>query len=146
MFDTLEKLIVPADRHKVFLGLEGWMDYFGRYAFDWRKGVFDDQWTVFPRALDLHLEALADLPDNGTEIMFHVRCRHCGRCEPRELISTGASAMPRTRGFGWTYYADGTNAGDGLKETYAPDKVLHWGGWGRTGDQWANLRPEPIAP
>jgi hypothetical protein len=146
--DTLEKLIAPADRHKVFLGLEGWMDYFGRYAFDWRKGVFDEEWTVFPRALDVHLDPLADLPDNGTEIMFHKRSLQA----LRPVRTSRADIHRRIRyakdkGFRvGMYYADGTNAGDGLKETYAPDKVLHWGGWGGPETSGRTYGQNPLHP
>jgi hypothetical protein len=125
--DTLTKLIAPEDRSKVFLALHGWYGYIGQYALDWRKGVFFKEWTTFPSALDPHFQSVAGAPDSGWPK---------NSVKAMRPVSISLADMHRRihyakdKGFRvGIYYADGTNACDGVKDIYDPSKVLHWGGW-----------------
>ncbi len=129
--DALTKQIAPGDRSRVFLALHGWYSCVGEYAFDWRKGTFFEKWTAFPNALDAHFRSLADAPDNGSGYIWHENSLKA----TRPVLMSVADMHRRIRyakdkglrvGL---YYADGTNASDGLKDIYDPSKVLHWGGW-----------------
>jgi hypothetical protein len=44
------------------------------------------------------------------------------------------------------YYADGTNACDGVKETYDPSKVLRWGGWEGPDTKGKTYAQNPLHP
>ena len=44
------------------------------------------------------------------------------------------------------YYADGTNASDGVKEIYDPSKVLHWGGWEGPDTKGKTYAQNPLHP
>jgi hypothetical protein len=44
------------------------------------------------------------------------------------------------------YYADGTNACDGVKETYDPSKVLRWGGWEGPDTNGKTYAQNPLHP
>ncbi len=129
--DELAKLIAPADRGKVFLALHGWYGYVGQYAFDWRKGAFFKEWTAFPSARDPHFQSLADAPDNGTGYIWQKNSVRSMRPVPMSLADMHRRIhYAKDKGFRvGIYYADGTNASDGLKDVYDPAKVLHWGGW-----------------
>jgi hypothetical protein len=134
--DALAKSIVPEDRGKVFLALHGWYDYVGRYAFDWRKGAFDREWTAFPSALDPSVQALADAPMDATGY------RRAGLIWPKDSVkamrpvSMSPAEMHRRirfakdKGFKvGLYYADGPNACARAGEVVDPGRVLRWGGW-----------------
>jgi len=129
--DALTKLIAPEDRSKVFLALHGWYDYLCRYSFDWRKGVFDKEWTVFPSALDPHVQALADAPDNGTGYIWQKKSVKAMRPVTISLADVHRRIhYAKDKGFRvGLYYSGGTIASDGVKDIYDPSKVLHWGGW-----------------
>ena len=130
--DALAKLIDPRDRGKVFLALHGWYGYIGQYAFDWRKGVFFKEWVAFPNALDPHFQSLADAPYFGPEgYNWQKNSVTTTRPVPLSLVDMHRRIRyAKDKGFRvGIYYADGTNACDGVKEIYDPSKVLRWGGW-----------------
>jgi hypothetical protein len=129
--DALEARIAREDRSKVFLALHGWYDYVGRYAFDWRKGVFDKEWTAFPSALSPQVQALASIPPPEGGIAWPVNSIKNLRPVPMSLADMHRRIRyAKDKGFRvGIYYADGTNACEGVKESYDPGKVLRWGGW-----------------
>jgi hypothetical protein len=134
--DALTKLIAPEDRAKVFLALHGWYGYVGRYAFDWRKGEFFKEWTAFPNALDPRVQSLPDRPNTGTGssaagLIWPKASVKSMRPVPMSLAEMHRRIRyAKEKGFRvGIYYADGTNACDGLKDVFDPSKVLRWGGW-----------------
>lgn len=129
--DTLVKLIAPEDRPKVFLALHGWYDCVGRYAFNWQKQAFDKEWTAFPSALDPRTQSLSNGSDSGTGYRWPENSVQAMRPVPMSLVEMHRRIhYAKDKGFRvGIYYADGTNATDGVKEVYDPSKVLHWGGW-----------------
>jgi hypothetical protein len=146
--DALTKLVAPEDRAKVFLALHGWYGYLGQYAFDWRKGVFFKEWTAFPNALDPHFQSLADAPDNGTGYIWQKASVKALRPVPMSLVEMHRRIhYAKDRGFRvGIYYADGTNACAGVKETYDPSKVLHWGGWEGPDTKGKTYAQNPLHP
>jgi hypothetical protein len=146
--DALTKLVAPGDRPKVFLALHGWYGYIGQYAFDWRKGVFFKEWTAFPNALDPHFQSLPDAPDNGTGYIWHKESVKALRPVPMSLAEMHRRIhYAKDRGFRvGIYYADGTNACDGLKDTYDPSKVLRWGGWEGPDTKGKTYAQNPLHP
>ena len=146
--DALTKLVAPGDRPKVFLALHGWYGYIGQYAFDWRKGVFFKEWTAFPNALDAHFQSLPDAPDNGTGYIWHKESVKALRPVPMSLAEMHRRIhYAKDRGFRvGIYYADGTNACDGLKDTYDPSKVLRWGGWEGPDTDGKTYAQNPLHP
>jgi hypothetical protein len=129
--DTLGKLIAPKDRSKVFLALHGWYDCVGHYSFDWRKPAFEKEWIAFPSALDPHTQSLSSGSDNGIGYRWRKSSVEALRPVPMSLAGMHRRIhYAKDMGFRvGIYYADGTNAGDGVKDVFDPGKVLHWGGW-----------------
>jgi hypothetical protein len=152
--DALTKLVAAEDRSKVFLALHGWYGYVGQYAFDLRKGVFFKEWTAFPNALDPHFQSLPDAPATGTGIAGAGLIWPKASVKAMRPVPMSLADMHRRihyakdRGFRvGIYYADGTNACDGVKDVFDPSKVLRWGGWegpDTTGKTYAQnpLHPE----
>ena len=129
--DALTKLTAPEDRGKVFLALHGWYDYVGRYAFDRRKGRFFNEWTALPNSQDPHFQSLPDAPDNGLGLVWQRDSMKAMRPVSMSLADMHRRIRyAKDRGFRvGIYYADGTDACDGVKEVYDPSKLLRWGGW-----------------
>jgi len=146
--DALTKLVASVDRSKVFLALHGWYGYIGQYAFDWRKGVFFKEWTAFPNALDPHFQSLPDAPNNGTGYIWQKNSVKAVRPVPMSLADMHRRIhYAKDRGFRvGIYYADGTNAGDGVKEVYDPSKVLHSGGWEGPDTKGKTYAQNPLHP
>jgi hypothetical protein len=146
--DALTKLVAPEDRPKVFLAFLGWYDYIGQYAFDWRKGAFFKEWTAFGNALDPHIQSLADAPDNGTGYIWQKNSMKAMRPVPMSLADVHRRIhYAKDKGFRvGMYYADGTNAGDALKEIYDPSKVLHWGGYEGPDTKGKMYAQNPVHP
>jgi hypothetical protein len=147
--DALTKLIAPEDRSKVFLALHGWYGYIGQYAFDWQKGVFFKEWIAFPNALDPHFQSLADAPYSGTEgYNWQKNSVKATRPVPMSLAEMHKRIhYAKDKGFRvGIYYADGTNASDGVKEIYDPSKVLHWGGWEGPDTKGKTYAQNPLHP
>jgi hypothetical protein len=129
--DALAAHVGPQDRSKVFLALHGWYDYVGRYAFDWRKGVFDKQWRAFPSARSPHVQALANLPPPESGIGWPAASIKALQPVPMSITDLHRRIRyAKDKGFRvGIYYADGTNACQGVNDTFDPNKVLRWGGW-----------------
>ena len=130
--DALAARIAPDDRGKVFLALHGWYDYVGRYAFDWRKGAFDKEWTAFPSALTAAGAGSCGIPHAGSaESAWPADSIKAMRPVPMSIADMHRRIRyAKDKGFSvGIYYADGTNACEGVKEIYDPGKVLRWGGW-----------------
>ena len=129
--DALTQLIAPPDRGKVFLALHGWYDCVGHYAFNWQQRTFEKEWTVFPNALDPHFQSLPNAPDNGTGYIWQKNSVKATRPVAMSLQDMHRRIhYAKDKGFRvGIYYADGTNASDGVKDVYDPSKVLRWGGW-----------------
>jgi hypothetical protein len=129
--DALAARIALQDRPKVFLALHGWYGYVGQYAFDWRKDAFFKEWVAFPNALDPQFQSWGDGADNGTGYVWQKKSVQATRPVHMSLVDMHRRIRyAKDRGFRvGIYYADGTNASDGLKDVYDPSKVLHWGGW-----------------
>src|ERR1017187_823320 len=147
--DALTKLIAPPDRSKVFLALHGWYGYIGQYAFDWRKGEFLKEWIAFPNALDPHFQSLADPPYFGPEgYNWQKNSIKATRSVPMSLTDMHRRIhYAKDKGFRvGIYYADGTNASDGVKEIYDPSKVLHWGGWEGPDTKGKTYAQNPLHP
>jgi len=146
--DALTKLVAPEDRPKVFLALHGWYGYVGQYAFDWRKGEFFKEWTAFPNALDPHFQSLPDAPDSGTGYIWQKNSVKATRPVAMSLVDMHRRIRyAKDRGFRvGIYYADGTNASDGVKEIYDPSKVLHWGGWEGPDTKGKTYAQNPLHP
>ena len=147
--DALTKLIAPEDRSKVFLALHGWYGYIGQYAFDWRKGAFFKEWIAFPNALDPHFQSLADVPYGGTEgYNWQKNSVKATRPVPMSLAEMHRRIhYAKDKGFRvGIYYADGTNASDGVKEIYDPSKVLRWGGWEGPDTKGKTYAQNPLHP
>jgi hypothetical protein len=146
--DALTKLVAPEDRSKVFLALHGCYDYIGRWAFDWRKGALDKQWTAFPNAFDPHFQSLADAPDNGTGLIWPKNSMKAIRPVPMSLADVHRRIRyAKDRGFRvGIYYADGTNACEGVRDIYDPSKVLHWGGWEGPDTKGRTYTQNPLHP
>jgi hypothetical protein len=146
--DALTKLVAPEDRRKVFLALHGWYGYIGQYAFDFRTGAFFKEWTAFPNALDPHFQSLADAPDNGTGYIWQKNSVKATRPVPMSLADMHRRIhYAKDKGFRvGVYYADGTNASDGVKEIYDPSKVLHWGGWEGPDTKGKTYAQNPLHP
>jgi hypothetical protein len=151
--DALAKLVAPEDRRKVFLALHGWYDYVGRYSLDGGRGVFDAQWTAFPSALAPHIQSLPDAPDTGTG------AAGAGLIWPRKSVKAMRPVQmsladmhrriryAKDKGFRvGIYYADGTNACDGVKDIYDPSKVLRWGGWVGPDTKGKTYTQNPLHP
>ena len=129
--DALEKLVAPRDRNKVFLALHGWYSWVGEYSFDYHKGTFFNEWTAFANAQDPHFQSIPDAPDNGTGLVWPkepVKAMRPVRMSVADMHRRIHYAKDKGFRVG-IYYADGTNACEGLKEIYDPSKVLRWGGW-----------------
>jgi len=146
--DALVKLIAPAERSKIFLALHGWYDYVGQYAFDWRKGAFFKEWTAFPNALDPKFQLLSNAPDNGTGYIWKKKPVRAMRPVPMSLADMHRRIhYAKDKGFRvGIYYADGTNACEGVKATYDPSKVLHWGGWQGPDTKGRTYAQNPLHP
>lgn len=146
--DALTKLIAPEDRSKVFLALHGWYGYVGQYAFDWKKGEFFKEWTAFPNALDPHFQALPDAPDNGTGYIWQKKSVKATRPTPISLVDMHRRIRyAKDKGFRvGIYYADGTNACDGVMEIHDPGKVLRWGGWEGPDTKGRTYAQNPLHP
>ena len=137
--DKLTELIKMEDRPKVLLVLHGWYDLIGRYTFEPKTHSFRQDWTAFPNARSPKVQSLGlgrgdpRLPNLiGTPGYDWPR----KSVEALEPVSLSVSDLHRriryakSRGFRVAlYFADGLNACDSLKDIYAPDRVLHWGGW-----------------
>jgi hypothetical protein len=111
--DALAAAIPKEDRGKVLLCLHGWYDFVGRYTFDRQAKKLDSSWTAFSN----YPNVKKDFPSN-VPVAMTLKAMH------------GRLAYARSRGFRVAlYFADGMNAGEGLDDIYAPDRVLRWGGW-----------------
>jgi hypothetical protein len=146
--DALAARIAPEDRGKIFLALHGWYDYVGRYAFDWRKGVFDKEWTAFPSALTPRVQAFAThLPPEGG-IGWPPDSIRAMRPVPMSIADMHRRIRhAKDKGFKvGIYYADGTNACDGVKDIYDPSKVLRWGGWEGPDTEGKTYAQNPLHP
>ncbi len=146
--DRLKELLAPSDRSKVFLVLHGWYDYIGRYAFDLQTKSFDKKWTAFPNALDSYVQSLGNAPDNGTGYQWPKRSVKGMRPTPMTLADMHRRIRyAKDLGFRvGIYFADGTNACEGVKETYDRQKVLHWGGWVGPDTKGRTYAQSPLHP
>jgi hypothetical protein len=146
--DALTKLVAPEDRGKVFLALHGWYDYVGHYAFNWRQRTFEKEWTVFPNALDPHFQSLPDAPDNGTGLIWPKNSVKAMRPAPMSVADIHRRIRyAKDKGFRvGIYYADGTNASDGVNDVYDPSKVLRWGGWEGPDTKGRTYAQNPLHP
>jgi hypothetical protein len=146
--DALAARIAPEDRGKVFLALHGWYDYVGRYAFDWRKGVFDKQWTAFPSALSPQVQALATIPPPEGGIGWPNDSVKAMRPVPMTIADMHRRIRyAKDKGFKvGIYYADGTNSCEGVKENFDPSKVLRWGGWEGPDTEGKAFAQNPLHP
>ncbi|HUZ47321.1 MAG TPA: hypothetical protein VMW54_11860 [Terriglobia bacterium] len=146
--DALAKLIAPRDRGKVFLALHGWYGYVGEYAFDWRHGAFFKEWTAFPSALNPKLQLLPDAPDSGTGYIWKKKPVRAMRPVPMSLADMHRRIRyAKDKGFRvGIYYADGTNACEGVKAIYDPSKVLRWGGWQGPDTKGKTYAQNPLHP
>jgi hypothetical protein len=143
---ALAARIAPEDRGKIFLALHGWYDYVGRYAFDWRQGVFDKEWTAFPSALTPRVQALANLlpPEGGYG--WPPDSIRALRPVPMSIADLHRRIRyAKEKGFKvGMYFADGTNACEGAKDTFDPSKVLSWGGWQGPDTEGATYVQNPL--
>jgi hypothetical protein len=146
--NELTRLISPADRHKVFLALHGWYGYIGRYAFNPRTRSFERQWVALPNALDPRVQALGDAPSNGTGYQWKRPAVKAMRPVPMSIADMHHRIRyAKQRGFQvGIYYADGTNACEGLKDIFDPQKVLHWGGWVGPDTKGRTYAQNPLHP
>ncbi len=145
--DTLEKAIAPADRHKVILGLHGWYDYCGRYAYDAKSKSLDKTWLAFPNAQGPEVQQRAERPDNGDP--FYWAPAAIRSLKPVEMSIDNLRYRIRyakQRGFRVAlYFADGMNACDGIP-THDPSKVLRWGGWSGPETRGRSYALNPLHP
>lgn len=137
--NKLTDLIKPNDRPKVLLALHGWYDLVGSYTFERKAHSFKRTWTAFPNARSSRVQSLGFELRNtcmpglrGTPGYSWPR----KSVEALEPVSMSVYDLHRriryakSRGFRVVlYFADGVNACNSLKDIYAPDKVLRWGGW-----------------
>jgi hypothetical protein len=146
--DTLAKLVGPADRSKVFLALHGWYDYVGSYTFEPRSRSLARRWTAFPSALDPRVQALGNHVDKRTGVVWHRKSVKAMRPVPMSIPDVhGRIRYAKTRGFRvGIYFSDGTNACDALKDIFAPDKVLPWGGWVGPDTKGRTYAQNPLHP
>ncbi|MGA3323723.1 MAG: hypothetical protein ABSF45_04570 [Terriglobia bacterium] len=146
--DALESRVAPEDRGKVFLALHGWYDYVGRYAFDWRKGVFDKEWTAFPSARTPRVQAFANIPPPEGGIGWPADSIKAMRPVPTSIADMHRRIRyAKDKGFKvGIYYADGTNACEGLKDIYDSSKVLRWGGWEGPDTEGKAYAQNPLHP
>jgi hypothetical protein len=146
--DALAARIAPADRGKVFLALHGWYDYVGRYAFNWRKGVFDKEWTAFPSALTPRVQALASMSPPEGGIGWPADSIKALRPVPMSIADMHRRIRyAKDKGFKvGIYYADGTDACEGVKDIYDPSKVLRWGGWEGPDTEGRAYAQNPLHP
>jgi hypothetical protein len=129
--ETLTKLVLPGDRNKVCLALHGWYDYVGRYTFDARRRSLARRWTALPSALDPRVQALGHEVDKTTGVVWHRKSVKAMRPVSMSIPEVHRRIQyGKKRGFRVAlYFSDGTNACDALKDIFAPEKVLRWGGW-----------------
>jgi hypothetical protein len=146
--DALAARISSQDRGKVFLALHGWYDYVGRYAFDWRKGVFDKEWTAFPSALTARVQTFASIPPPEGGIGWPVESIKAMRPVPMSIAEMHRRIRyAKDKGFKvGIYYADGINACEGVKDIYDPSKVLRWGGWEGPDTEGKAYAQNPLHP
>jgi hypothetical protein len=129
--ETLTKLVGPGDRNKVCLALHGWYDYVGRYTFDARRRSLAREWTAFPSALEPRVQALGHEVDKRTGVVWHRKSVKAMRPVSMSIPEVHRRIQyGKERGFRVAlYFSDATNACDALKDVFAPEKVLRWGGW-----------------
>lgn len=146
--DALSRLINPPDRHKVFLALHGWYDYVGRYTFNPGSRALARRWTAFPSALEPRVQALGDHPRRPGVYGWRKRSVAKMRPVPMSIADVHHRIQyARNRGFRvGLYYADGTNACQGLADIFDPEKVLHWGGWVGPDTKGETYAQNPLHP
>lgn len=137
--DKLTEVVAASDRSKVLLALHGWYDLIGSYTFEPNTQSFRKKWVAFPNARSPKVQSLGSGPnDGGVPTLLGTP----GYVWPRKSVEALAPVpmslddvhhrirYAKDRGFRVAlYFADGLNACESLKDVYAPDKVLHWGGW-----------------
>ncbi len=141
--DALSTAISRRDRHQVLLCLHGWYDFLGRYCFDSRTGKLDEEWVAFSS-----YETAKKAPAFGVIGGERVETGF-GNCKPVNMSLQAVHtrlAYARSRGFRvGLYFADGTNAGEGLPD-YEPSRVLRWGGWQGADSKGRSYFQNPLHP
>jgi len=128
--DALTAAVSEPDRQRVLLCLHGWYDFVGRYSFDRAKGKLEDEWTAFSNYPHVKDRFPNSVPVRLTLGKMHERL-----------------AYARSHGFRVAlYFADGMNAGDGLADVYAPQRVLYWGGWQGPDTSGKTYVQNPVSP
>ncbi len=128
--DALAAALPAADRSKVLLCLHGWYDFVGRYSFDRASKTFDRAWTAFSNYPNVKKDFPNSVPVALTLERMHERL-----------------AYARSRGFRVAlYFADGMNAGEGLPDIYAPERVLYRGGWQGPDTKGKTFCQNPLRP
>ncbi|MCL2304098.1 MAG: hypothetical protein FWC43_02000 [Planctomycetaceae bacterium] len=141
--DALCNVIPEKERSQVFLCCHGWYDYLGRYCFDERTGQLDQEWTAFSN-YEVVREAHPFGNIGGDQVPMGF-----GECKPVKMSLSQVHARlayAKSRGFRvGLYFADGTNAGEGL-ENFEPDRVLRWGGWQGPDSKGRSYIQNPLHP
>jgi hypothetical protein len=128
--DALASSIPAGDRPKVLLCLHGWYDFIGRYSFDRAARKLDDTWTAFSNYPNVKKNFPSNVP-----VALTLK-------KMRERLS-----YARSRGFrAALYFGDGMNAGEGLSDIFAPDRVLRWGGWQGPDTKGRTYVQNPLCP
>ena len=128
--DALSAALPKEDRPKVLLCLHGWYDFVGRYTFDRLTKTLDPSWTAFSNYPNVKKDFPSNVPVAMTREDLHRRL-----------------AYARSRGFRvGLYFADGMNAGDGLPDIFAPQRVLRWGGWQGPDTKGKTYVQNPLCP
>ena len=128
--DALAAAIPKEDRSKVLLCLHGWYDFVGRYSFNRTTKTLDRKWTAF-----------SNYPNVKKNFPFSVPVALTLK-KMRERL-----AYARSRGFrAALYFGDGMNAGEGLADIYAPERVLRWGGWQGPDTKGKTYVQNPLCP
>ncbi len=128
--DALASSIPTQDRSKVLLCLHGWYDFVGRYSFDRAAKKLDPSWTAFSNYPNVRKNFPLSVPVALTIKKMHDRLSYA-----------------RSRGFrAALYFGDGMNAGEGLSDIFAPDRVLRWGGWQGPDTKGKTYVQNPLCP
>jgi hypothetical protein len=128
--DALSAVLSSTDRAKVLFCLHGWYDFVGRYTFDPLTKKLDASWTAFSNYSKVKKDFPSNVPVAMTRKGLHDRL-----------------AYARSRGFRvGLYFADGMNAGEGLAEIFAPQRVLRWGGWQGPDTKGRTYVQNPLCP
>ncbi len=128
--DALSAALPKEDRSKVLLCLHGWYDFVGRYTFNRLTKTLDPSWTAFSNYPNVKKDFPSNVPVAMTREDLHRRL-----------------AYARSRGFRvGLYFADGMNAGEGLTDVFAPQRVLRWGGWQGPDTKGKTYVQNPLSP